>query len=174
MSAFIEFMTGNEKLVSSIIAIIGMIITLATFIKAVLEYRAQGSQRRAEYFLKFKNELITEEWAVSINKLVEMDLPQLCDVDLMLRYRYLGLFETISISHNSGLISRQTVYYMFGYFAIRCYESIYFWDGINKDSPYWAEFCRFALEMKEMEKQVVSDLNRVSDCRCNFSRVLKF
>lgn len=162
MEMIIDILLKNDKLISSSIAILGFGITLATFIKAVLEYKVQGSQRRAELFLKLKNELITEPWAVQINRMVEIDSPQLNEIDLMERYRYLGFFETVSIAHNSGLINSSTVYYMFGYFAIRCYESQQFWIDINKNSFYWSEFCRFAMEMKAIERRLANNSGNTS------------
>ena len=47
-------------------------------------------------------------------------------------------------------------YCMFGYYAIRCLESKNFWRGINKESPAWYLFRRFAEKMQEVERGIVS------------------
>ena len=52
---------------------------------------------------------------------------------------------------NSKLINSDVAHYMFGYYAVRCINSNHFWQGMEKESPYWALFQHFAKCMKEFE-----------------------
>jgi hypothetical protein len=40
---------------------------------------------------------------------------------------------------------------MFGYYAIRCWESENFWAEINRESSYWIVFKKFVEKMKLIE-----------------------
>lgn len=42
-------------------------------------------------------------------------------------------------------------HYMFGYYALRCWESQHFWADVNRDSSYWALFRDFVEQMKQAE-----------------------
>jgi hypothetical protein len=53
---------------------------------------------------------------------------------------------------NSGLIRAEVAHYMFGYFAIKAYDSQHFWEGEDKSDRYWALFRDFAERMKEVDK----------------------
>ena len=57
--------------------------------------------------------------------------------------------------HNSGLLRTSVAHYMFGYYAIRCYQSKNFWNDVNRDSYYWAIFVNFARKMEAIEKTIV-------------------
>ena len=63
----------------------------------------------------------------------------------------LGFYEDLALMYKSGLIKKNVVHYMFGYYAIRCWESDNFWASVNRESKYWALFKWFALEMKALE-----------------------
>jgi hypothetical protein len=45
---------------------------------------------------------------------------------------------------NLGIIRREVAHYMFGYYAIRCWDSDASWHGVNRNSPYWSLFKNFA------------------------------
>ena len=63
----------------------------------------------------------------------------------------LGFFEEIALMVNSNLIRKHVAHYMFGYYVIRCWDSAYFWQNMERDSPYWALFKHFAEDMKKFE-----------------------
>ena len=71
----------------------------------------------------------------------------------MLFRSFLRYFEEIALMVNSGLLRKDVAHYMFGYYAIRCWESDYFWTHLNRQGPYWALFREFAGEMARMEKK---------------------
>jgi hypothetical protein len=52
---------------------------------------------------------------------------------------------------NSGLLRKEVAHYFFGWYAIKCWESKYFWENLVKEDPYWNLFRDFVLQMKEVE-----------------------
>jgi hypothetical protein len=69
--------------------------------------------------------------------------------------RYTALpreLELKTLLMNSGLIRKSVAHYMFGYYALRCWESEYFWLDVNRNSPYWAAFRTFVEQMKRIEQ----------------------
>ena len=69
----------------------------------------------------------------------------------------LGVFEEVALMMNSGLIKKEVAYYMFGYYAIRCWQSDNFWGNVNRHSIYWRLFRNFAEEMLQIEKAIAEE-----------------
>lgn len=146
-----KFFTDNKDALTILVASFGGLLTLATLLKAILEYRLQGRQKRAELFDKFKTILKSEPRIVLVNSMLEDDQPALANIPLIDRYYFLGFFEQVAIAVNSGLIDKDVAHYMFSYFAMQCWESKHFWNGINKESYYWSVFAKFVKTMRQIE-----------------------
>jgi hypothetical protein len=131
--------------------IIGVAIAASTLIKAFLEYRNQGIQKRVERFLEMRKRLDENAQFKEICNLLEDKDPRLAEIPFKEKRDLLGFYEEIAIMLNSGIIRREVAHYMFGYYAIRCWESGDFWRNVRRESPYWAVFKNFALEMKHID-----------------------
>ena len=131
--------------------IAGVVVAVVTFIKVVIEYRAQGTQKRVERFLEMRKRFKENAQFKEILSLIEHDDPKLADVPFKEKRDLLGFFEEVAIMLNSGLIRKEIVHYMFGYYAILCWQSDLFWKDVNRDSPYWALFKSFVLNMEKVE-----------------------
>jgi hypothetical protein len=134
-----------------IATVVGTLVALGVLIKGVLEYTAQGAQKRAEQFFAIRNRLKQNESFKNICDLLERDDPSLEKLAFKEKRDFLGLFEEVTLLMNSGLIRKPVAHYMFGYYAIRCWESKHFWVDVNRNSSYWAAFRRFVDEMKGLE-----------------------
>lgn len=66
---------------------------------------------------------------------------------------YLGFFQEIALVFNSGLVKQEVAHYMFGDYAVRCWENAYFWNGVNRDGPNWSLFRDFASRMEDAEQR---------------------
>lgn len=135
--------------VSSVVATIG----LATFIRAIIEYRRSTTTKRLELFLLMRSRLREDEKFKEISELLETDDPKLREIPLVEKDRFTGFFEELAIMRNSGLINDHVMLYMFGYFAIRCKQSKNFWYGLNRQQPLWSLFFSFAEDMEKAEKE---------------------
>jgi hypothetical protein len=137
----------------SIATIIGAIIAVLTFLKGMIEYIKQGSQKRAEHFnimrIKFKENAVFKE----ICDLLECDDEKLTSIKFADKRDFLGFFEEIALMMNSKIIKKEVAHYMFGYYAIRCWKSRKFWTNVNKESNYWQLFNKFVTIMLEIQEK---------------------
>ncbi|MCX7112916.1 MAG: hypothetical protein NTX45_22925 [Proteobacteria bacterium] len=145
------------KVASFTAVIAGIVISLATFIKTLLEYIKQGKLKRAENFSNLEIELWQNPSFKKIAILLTAEEPnqELQNIDLQDKFVFLAFIEKIALMLNSGLISKDIAHYMFGYISIACYDNEAFWNddvNLNKNDPYWSLFCDFCIRMKKVEK----------------------
>ena len=145
------------------VAVVGAIVALATLIKALMEYTQQGRQKRAEHFFELRRKLKDSDEFVRVAQLIDetyaeeslssQACQELSELSFTIKRDYLGLFEEVAIAMNSGLIRPQVAHYMFGYYAILCWESDEFWRDVNRLSPYWSLFEDFYGQMKSEQER---------------------
>lgn len=139
-----------------------------TFVKALIEYSQQGRQKRAEHFFALRHRLKeTPEFAeiaalldtagAADKGLADAAEAELAAMPFQVKRDYLGLFEEVALAVNSGLVKRQVAHYMFGYYAILCWESQAFWSNVNKFSEYWKLYEDFYWQMKEQQRSFAFD-----------------
>jgi hypothetical protein len=155
---FLKTFIDNKDTLTIIIASVGGLIAFGTFIKAILEYRLQGRQKRAELFDTLKNRLRTDQQLSRVTALLESDSNDLRNIPHIDKYYFLGFYEQVAVAVNSGLIKKNVAHYFFGYFAQICWKNKNFWylegeSEINKNSYYWATFKKFVYKMNEIEKR---------------------
>ena len=139
------------EVIKGIALIVGAIVALVTLIKGVFEYTKQGAQKRYEMFSQVRSKLKDTREYQEICSSLEENSERLLNIEFKHKRDFLGLFEEVAIMLNSRLISKEVAFYMFGYYAIRCWESSNFWSGVNKESLYWSVFSNFVTKMKEIE-----------------------
>ena len=83
-----------------------------------VEYKEQGKQKKAEYFFelrkRFKENLIFSKIRNNITN------SENNSITVQEMKDYLGFFEELQIMINSGLLKKETAYYMFGVYAVAC------------------------------------------------------
>ncbi|HZQ75075.1 MAG TPA: hypothetical protein VFB08_19335 [Burkholderiales bacterium] len=134
-----------------IATIVVAIVAVGSLAKAVLEYVAQGAQKRAELFFGLEKRFWESPQFREICELLEDDAPQLSTLTFKDKLQFLGFHEEVALAMNSGLIRPEVAHYMFGYYAIRCLESKEFWKDLEPNTPYWSLFRDFASRMKKIE-----------------------
>ena len=135
----------------NIATIIGVTIALFTFLKGIIEYVKQGSQKRAEHFNYMRKKFKENEIFNNICTLLDTNDKELISIKYAYKRDFLGFFEEVALMMNSKIIKKDVVHYMFGYYAIRCWKSDSFWKGINRESIYWNLFKEFAITMSKVE-----------------------
>ncbi len=138
-------------LITNAIAIVSIVLAISTAIVGLKQYRLQGKQKRATFFIELRRKLKDNPMFKKICTLIEEDSIDLRDVAFAEKRDFLGFFEEVSLMMNSGLIKKEVAHYMFGYYAVNCWDSKNFWLGVNRDSPYWSLFRDFVQQMKEIE-----------------------
>jgi len=143
-------------------AITGTVIALVALGKGVMEYAAQGAQKRAEQFFVMRKRLFENTTFQQICLLLreedpEKENPELAGLPFQEKFEFLALFEEVALMMNSGLIREPVAHYMFGYYAIMCWESKHFWQGLTRESDYWKVFAGFAAAMQRREQDFQYD-----------------
>jgi hypothetical protein len=137
--------------IKDIFLILGSVGTFIAIGKGVLEYSKNNRVKRAEHFSDMHSEMHHMLTVTKMGELLDSNSPDIIKVDNHDRLRFLGFYEKVALMLNSGLISENVAYYMFGYYAIQCYDNAYFWQKVNKDSSFWSLFVEFAKRMKQVE-----------------------
>lgn len=149
------FLKSNKEAITIIIASIVGVITIGTFIKAIIEYRMQGRQKRTDLFDDYYNRLRTDSQLNNVISSLEDGKKDLKNITKIDKYYFLGFYEQIAMAVNSGLIKINAAHYFFGYYAKKCWDSDDFWcideNKISKDSYYWSTFKRFVDDSKKIE-----------------------
>ena len=140
-------------LAKDIAVIAASLIALATLVIGVIEYSRQGAEKRAEHFLEMRRRLKENESFRIIAGLLDTNDAGLSKIPYEDKRDYLGLLEEIALSMNSRLIRKEVAHYMFGYYAIRCWESQNFWGDVDRDSIYWIVFRDFVGQMQDIERK---------------------
>ena len=138
--------------------LVGLVAALWGLYKGVVEFRLQGTQKRAEIFLKKQGEYFGNKAFNEIRTLLETDSEALRSISVEDKRAYLTFFEEVAILRNSKLLNDSLAFYMYGYYAAMCVQSEHFWSNISKDEAYWVVFLSFAESMRDRlvkDKEVV-------------------
>jgi hypothetical protein len=141
--------------------VIGAVVAAFTLAKALFEYIRQNAAKRAEFFITMRARLKENETFRNLLDQIEHDDPNLGGIDFKEKRDLLGFFEEIALMLNSGIVRADVAHYMFGYYAIRCWESEHFWQGVNRESQYWSAFADFVVRMKSIEQEFVYSRKRL-------------
>lgn len=127
-------------------------VTLISLSIGLVEYRRRGVMQRAQQFMMMRRRLKENPTFKRICAFLETDDSKLEEIPFADKRDFLGLFEEVALMMRSKLIRKEVAHYMFGYYAIRCWESNHFWITVNRNSPYWEVFKDFVKEMKHIEE----------------------
>lgn len=124
--------------------ILASVVTVVTFFTGFWEYRRKLRQDRAQMMLEMRRRFLeTAEFQQILEALIADD-PALRQVPIQQRRHFAGFLEEVALLANSGLIRREVALYLFGFYVLRAAESDAFWDGLDRESVFWAQFRRFA------------------------------
>jgi hypothetical protein len=130
--------------------LIGSAVALATLIKGTLEYIKQGTLKRAELFFQMEErytkflylfDMLDHQDDEKIRKQFEA-------LSFEKKLDFLGFYEELAMMVESGLIRRAVAHYMYGYYAIACWDSEVFWNEEDRNDPYWCLFKNFVEQSK--------------------------
>jgi len=137
-----------------IIPIIGAIFAVFTFFKGIFEYLIQSSLKRAEHFFTIRKKFKENDVFQNICDFLENNSEEITKVSHTDKSNFLVFFEEIAMMMNSKIISKEIVQYMFGFYAIKCWECDNFWKGdLDRNDPYWHLFKEFASNLQKKEGQ---------------------
>jgi len=143
--------------------IIGVVAAVATLAKGLWEYSRRTVLRRVEYFAKIRQEFLKDAAFAKLTELLETERaaqergeqkdPGLADISARDKWRYLYFFEEVALLLRARLIRAELACYMFGYYALLCDRSQWFWSpSFPKDEAYWPLFFDFVKRMAVVER----------------------
>jgi hypothetical protein len=140
-------------IVKSVNVGVTVLVALLTFIFGLFEYKRQGSQKRANFFILMRERMYKNKVFIKICDLLDKEDASFDGIDYWNKRDFLGFFEELALMVNSNIIKKDVAHYMFGYYVIRCWQNDKFWTGtgIDRQSFYWGLFKKFAMDMKEIE-----------------------
>lgn len=131
--------------------ILGVIIAVVTVLRGYMEYRRNLCLARISHFFNLKKEFENDPIIVNITDLLETDDPLLAEIGKREKWRFLCFLEQVAILLRAGLITDVLACYMFGYYAILCDRSKFFWnEKFLRDEDYWLLFFDFLAKMKSV------------------------
>jgi len=145
------------SIAKSIASIVAVTIALITLGKGLAEYSKQGTQQRAEQFLEMRHRFKDTDKFTRICALLWVNDDELLTLTIQEKADFVGFFEEIALLTNSRLVRSEVAHYMFGYYAIHCWENEKFWAGLRRDNPYWSLFRDFVERMKDISKDFEYD-----------------
>jgi hypothetical protein len=90
-----------------------------------------GFQKRAEQYFELSKSFSENERFQKICILLEENDQKLETLPVHEKQEFIGFYENIALLMNTGLLRKAVAHYMFAYYAIRCWDSKYFWVGLN-------------------------------------------
>jgi hypothetical protein len=147
----------NLSLPTDLAIIFGILGSLVTFFKGVMEYSKQGSEKRADRFFKLEREFLSNNAYKTICNFLENDDLELSKITYEDKVSFLGFLEQIALLVNSKLLSIQVASYVYGYYVTKCAESKNFWtEELDKDSAYWNLFFSFSRKCSQIQPESIS------------------
>ena len=136
-----------------IATIIGVGVAVATLLKGLWDYHNSAVLRRIEYFARLKEQFLKDAAFAKLTELLETDDPGLGEISARDKWRYLAFFEEVALLLRARLIRDELACYMFGYYALLCDRSQWFWSpALPKDEAYWLLFFNFVERMRPIER----------------------
>lgn len=147
----------NLSIPTDLAIIFGIIGSLLTFFKGIVEYSKQGSEKRADRFFKLEQEFLSNKNYKKICNLLESDNFELSNISYEDKVSFLGFLEQIALLVNSKLLSIEIASYVYGYYAEKCANSKNFWnDELDKNSQYWKLFFSFVEKLRYIDQKKIN------------------
>ena len=135
------------ELAKDLFTVASTIIALSVFIKGVVEFVHSNAIRRYE---KFHQMSVRFDDNAEIQKVCELLHGANSAAGPLTKQQkevFICFLEEIYFMMNSGIMKRDLALYTFGYYGKTALDSEPFWQGLNKNEPFYIhflEFCRLA------------------------------
>lgn len=103
--------------------------------------------QRAEFTLTQLRRLFEDPDLLEMLPLLDIDDPKLAEFAMLnAKRKFLTFCEEVALLINSHLLSAETAYYMFGYYAVSANKGRNFCSGLAYTPEHWALFMKFAAD----------------------------
>jgi hypothetical protein len=149
------------------------LVALAGGVKFLMEYIRDNRRKRLQLYGELRKEFRTNPHFSDIFEgLDEYDTDdalekakaakKLAGIRQDTRSEFAAFLEDVAMTMKAGALKKGVANYMFGYYAILCWETEPFWTGLRrcKADPYWALLNEFVHEMKGERKTLETSPSR--------------
>jgi hypothetical protein len=134
--------------ISAIVATVVAFLGILTLVKAVVEYVGQNKLKRYEKYQEMSRRFDENSDIAQICELVIKDSPELANISKYRKEVVICFFEEVAVLNNSRILPKNLIVNSFGYYAIKCYESKFFWSNLDKHGLFTG-FCEEMLSAKK-------------------------
>ena len=107
--------------------------------------RKSDQLQRAEFTLTQLRRLFEDPDLLDMLPLLDVDDHKLADFAMLnAKRKFMTFCEEVALLINSELLSAETAYYMFGYYAVRAHKGCNFRSDLAYSPEHWALFMKFA------------------------------
>jgi hypothetical protein len=156
---------------------LAMLVALAGAVKFLLEYIRDNKRKRMELYINLRENFRENDHFDKIFKALDqyekakeakddsakvIAREMLKSIPYEHRYEFVAFLEDVAMAVNSGALRPSVANYMFGYYAITCWDVDELWADIRecKNDPYWALFKRF-VERLEWHRKILETFPRL-------------
>jgi hypothetical protein len=140
--------------VNTLLTQISAIIALLAFIKGIVEFVHQNSIRRHEKFHQMSVRFDESESIQKVCRLLHDPSSSSEKITQQEKEVFICFMEEIYFMKKSGIMNRNLALYAFGYYAKMASDSKKFWEGLNKEEPYYLHFIEFCSQARAYKPKV--------------------
>jgi len=142
------------------ITAVAIVAGLFALLKFVFEYSRDNRRKRMELYLRLRDEFRTNprfsdifEFLDKYTDAGDTDKQHLAKTFISkvrpdTREEFAAFLEDVAMTVSSDAMKPDVAHYMFGYYAICCWENDVFWTDLDRNTPYWALLGEFVEKMK--------------------------
>jgi hypothetical protein len=141
--------------IKDLMPIITVLIVSIFLFFSIREFIKRGSKDRADFLLRLRDRFKTNELYMSFQSLVENDdNDSLTKTPLQDINRLIGFYEEIYLFSNISFMSKEVYFYLFGQYALDCYENTVLKERLCFDTTFrWSQFVKFCHEYKNWKSK---------------------
>jgi hypothetical protein len=132
------------EIARDVVVIFAIAMALALAVKGVAEYARANALRRAGRFHQMRVRFDTDPGIQAVCRLLHGTGAE--HVSQQQKEVFISFFEEVHFMVRSGIMKRDLALYAFGSHAREASRNDRFWSGLDKGSPFYDHFRRFADE----------------------------
>jgi hypothetical protein len=141
--------------ITTLITLFGFLVALATIWFGFYQFKEEKRFKKLNHFTELRNRFKQNKDFTEIRKQVLKGDSK--DVDLIKLYDYVGFFEELQISINSGFVDEEKIYYLFGHYIL-AFEESDLSKYIDKKASLWSVYNKLITTMKNVKNKDYSNI----------------
>lgn len=141
--------------ITTYLTLFSLLIALVTICFGFHQYKQEKRFKKLNHFTELRNRFKLNKDFTEIRQQVLKGNSK--EIDLIKVYDYIGFFEELQISINSGFVDEEKIYYLFGHYILSFDESNL--SGyIDKNASLWSVYNKLVTTMKNVQNKDYSNI----------------